>query len=143
MLAELGTVEKAAKKANYTERKGYEILDNPKAISYYFDYLSASVATTDKAMKGLEKLAFGGTGAVGDLLAGKLCQEDLDLFNVSKIRCKEDDVEVTFADRQKALEKLLEYTTQRDSQQEKGGLVQALERSAKAIRDKEEKEIGD
>jgi hypothetical protein len=83
-------------------------------------------------MSGLERLAFGSCNdAVYLVFSEELPPADvisgLDLFNVSEVkRVKGGGVEVKLFDRQKALEKLLEYLNTVDNSKNAASLLQAL-----------------
>ena len=83
-------------------------------------------------MCGLERLAFGSSAdAVKLVLSENVPDEDelgrLNLFNVSEIKkVKGGGVEVKFSDRQKALEKLMEYAGNADRSAAAKSLLNAL-----------------
>jgi hypothetical protein len=81
---------------------------------------------------GFERLAFGNINdavllVFSDELPPPSTISKLDLFNVSELkRVKGGGVEVKIFDRQKALEKMLEYSNSTDSSTTAKGLIEAL-----------------
>lgn len=88
--------------------------------------------TSDYAIKsGLERLAFGRTNDAAELVfAEKITPHKIrqaDLFNVSEIKkVKGGGVEIKFFDRQKALERLIEFNEQLQNRGNAQSLVNAL-----------------
>lgn len=91
-----------------------------------------SSETKNQVMSGLERIAFGDTRDAALLvLSEEPVTEDmlmkLDLFNVSELkRVKGGGVEVKFFDRQKALEKMMEYAGNADQKSAAKSLLNAL-----------------
>lgn len=82
--------------------------------------------------KGLERLAFGVTNdavflVFSEELPPPSTISKLDLFNVSELkRVKGGGVEVKFFDRQKAIEKMLEYSNTSNNNETAKSLIEAL-----------------
>ena len=136
----------AARRAGYAEstaqRRGMELLLRPD-IREELSRQEANGAEPlrRKALAGLRRLAFGGSGALLQMVQGEEGVElrlgELDPFRVSELKVRRGgDVEVKFYDRQRALEKLWEL-----EEEETGGgnaLYEALERSARELGQKPE-----
>lgn len=116
----LGNIRESALKAGFPPETamldGIECMRSPyyrKLISKLYSDLHFS---TDAVMSGLERLAFGNSNdAVFLAFSEDMHSPDvisgLDLFNVSEIKkVKGGGVEVKFFDRQKAIEKMFEFS---------------------------------
>lgn len=135
--AKLGNISEAAVMAGCSRSSalewGMEILKKKKynqLISQLRTIFSSE--TRNQVMSGLERLAFGDTRDAALLvLSEEPVTEDmlmkLDLFNVSELkRVKGGGVEVKFFDRQKALEKMMEYAGSADQRSAAKSLLNAL-----------------
>lgn len=102
-----------------TVRKAVEQADSEKLFS-------------DKAvLSGLERLAFGRTNDAAALVFAEEVTpakiQQADLYNVSEIKkIKGGGVEIKFFDRQKAMEKLAEYSERLNSQSNAKNLVETI-----------------
>ncbi|MBQ8922906.1 MAG: terminase small subunit [Oscillospiraceae bacterium] len=133
-----GNVREAALRSGFSpetaEDEGLRLLENP-ACRRYLAELNAHPALPIQSLviSGLSRLAF---GAVNDAAALAFSDEpltremlaDYDLFHVVSIRRERDKgtVEIKFADRQKAMEKLLECAHASDSSAAAAALLSAL-----------------
>lgn len=133
----LGNIEEAAAAAGCTDEDtfhwGMNILRRKKYRQLILQLRSIfSAESKDQVMCGLERLAFGSSAdAVKLVLSENVPDEDelgrLNLFNVSEIKkVKGGGVEVKFSDRQKALEKLMEYAGNADRSAAAKSLLNAL-----------------
>lgn len=116
----LGNIRESALKAGFPPETamldGIECMRSPyyrKLISKLYSDLRFS---TDAVMSGLERLAFGNSNdavflAFSEDMPSPDVISGLDLFNVSEIKkVKGGGVEVKFFDRQKAIEKMFEFS---------------------------------
>lgn len=132
----LGNVKESAIKAGFSPEtalmEGLECLKRDKFQRVISQLREISSVNGEGIMSGLERLAFGSCNdAVYLVFSEELPPADvisgLDLFNVSEVkRVKGGGVEVKFFDRQKALEKLLEYLNTVDNSKNAASLLQAL-----------------
>ena len=133
----LGNVGEAAVQAGFPREtaleEGMKILRRKK-----YQQLVAQLRTLfaahvrDQVMNGLERLAF---GEAGDGVRLALCEEcpteeelrRMNLFNVSEIKkVKGGGVEVRFFDRQRAMERLMEYAGNADQRTAARSLLSAI-----------------
>lgn len=135
--ARLGNVGEAAVQAGFPPEtaleEGLRILRRKKyqkLVGQLRSLFSAHVR--DLVMNGLERLAF---GEAGDGVRLALCEEcpteeelrRMNLFNVSEIRkVKGGGVEVRFFDRQKAMERMMEYAGNADQRAAARSLLSAI-----------------
>ncbi|MBO5227293.1 MAG: terminase small subunit [Ruminococcus sp.] len=133
----LGNINEAAAAAGCTDEDtfqwGINILRKKKYRQLILQLRSIfSAETKDQVMCGLERLAFGSSAdAVKLVLSEEIPDEqelkEMNLFNVSEIKkVKGGGVEVKFSDRQKALERLMEYAGNSDRSAAAKSLLNAL-----------------
>lgn len=116
-----GNAREAAAKAGFSpnpEQQGLELLSR----DYVVDELKRGIEQEKellkiKALKGLERIAFGSISDAVRLLCSDfpplLDLEDLDLFLISEIKKPKDgSMEIKFFDRLKALEKLMQESNE-------------------------------
>lgn len=135
--AKLGNISEAAVMAGCEREKalvwGINILRKKKYCQLTSELRSLFAAEAkSKVMSGLERLAFGDARDAALLVIGdeQPAEEEirkLDLYNVSEIkRVKGGGVEVKLFDRQKALEKMMEYAGSDDQRAAAKSLLNAL-----------------
>ncbi len=133
----LGNINEAAAAAGCTDEDAFQwginILRKKKYRQLILQLRSIfSAETKDQVMCGLERLAFGSSAdAVKLVLSEEIPDEqelkEMNLFNVSEIKkVKGGGVEVKFSDRQKALERLMEYAGNSDRSAAAKSLLNAL-----------------
>lgn len=112
--------------------EGLRMLSRKQTISAVKAYAEQTVPLAEsEIISGLERLAFGRTNDAAALVFAEEITpyriEHADLFNVSEIKkIKGGGVEIKFFDRQKALEKLAEYTQKQQSAKQAKTLVDAI-----------------
>lgn len=134
--AKLGNVREAAVKAGFPPETalcdGLKILGSRKNRALIEKLMSDTPSAAGLVKAGLERLAFGSSNDAAFLAFSEEipCPEKiagLDLFGVSEIkRVKGGGVEIKLFDRQKALERLYEYDSQKDSSENASNLIRAL-----------------
>lgn len=136
--ASLGSLSEAARRSGLSESDALET-----SQSRGFEQSTerfARVPSAELVLAGLERLAFGAANdAVRLVFSQGLTDEELarlDIFNISEIsRDKNGGVEIRLFDRQKALERLWEYSAGRAERD-------AAERLLNALRGGEDSETG-
>lgn len=133
-----GNVRESALHAGFdpetAEDDGLQMLENPACRAYLTELAEEPVLPIrTRVIAGLYRLAF---GSVNDAAALAFSDEPLtqemlakfDLFHVSSIKRERDKgtVEIKFADRQRAMEKLLECAHASDSSAAAAALLSAL-----------------
>lgn len=132
----LGSVREAAVKAGFASdtalRNGLECLKNPRCRRMISRLREVAEVGGSEIMAGLERLAFGSCNdavylVFSDEMPPASVISGLDLFNVSEVkRVKGGGVEVKLFDRQKALEKMLDFLSCTDSSKNAANLLLAL-----------------
>ena len=135
----LGSVPEAAVHAGADRENafafGMQLLKKP-ACKKYIAELRAALADENNVITGLRRLAFGSCNdaiylAFAEELPPPSVIASLDLFNVAEIkRIKDKGVEIKFADRMKALEKLYELENSFSDNARAESLIGALTASA-------------
>lgn len=124
-LCHYGTVEEASKAAGYTLERGLEVFSRPAVAAAYHQKRQVETSTS-QILTALRRLAL---SPGGELQLGEGPYDSLpllDLFHISKLKVEEKGVEVTFYDRLKALQLLLEYTQEQQVRQQGKQLIEAL-----------------
>jgi phage terminase small subunit len=133
----LGDVAEAAVRAGYPKESAFEegmhlLRQNRYRSLVRQIYTIFSQNMQEHVLSGLERLAFGNTqDAVRLVLADSPPTEEvlarMNLYNIAEIkRDKGGGVEVKFADRQKALEKMMEYAGDADQRAAAKSLLHAI-----------------
>ena len=112
---------------------GTEILRKKKYRQLIFQLRTVfSGEIRDQVMCGLERLAFGSSADAVRLVLSEECPEEhelreMNLYNITEIkRVKGGGVEIKLFDRQKALERLMEYAGNADQRAAAKSLLNAL-----------------
>lgn len=111
--------------------EGLRMLSKKQTQTAVKQYSQSASFSEAEIISGLERLAFGRTNDAAALVFAEEITsyriEHADLFNVSEIKkIKGGGVEIKFFDRQKALEKLAEYTEKQQSAKQAKTLVDAI-----------------
>lgn len=132
----LGNIRESAVKAGFPPETamldGIECMRSPSCQKLISKLYSDLYCNTKGIMSGLERLAFGNSNdavflAFSDDLPSPDVISGLDLFNVSEIKkVKGGGVEIKLFDRQKALEKMLEFANSCDSSGIADSFINAL-----------------
>ena len=132
----LGNPTEAARRAGCppetAELDGLELLHSAYCRSY-LKRLDAQPALPLRSLviAGLARLAFGAANDAARLAFAETCDDEtlrsLDLFHVASIRHDRNGFEVKLADRQRAMEKLLECADDADSRSAAVSLLAALQ----------------
>lgn len=136
----LGNVAEAAVKAGFESRtalvEGIKALEQSSCQQLIRKLYNASCSASALIIEaGLERLAFGNSNdaaflAFSEELPSNSTLSNLDLFNVSEMkRVKGGGVEIKLFDRQKALERLFDYSNSVDVNNSATKLIHALQNS--------------
>lgn len=128
----LGNPSEAAARAGCPPDDALKLLTLPSCRSYLETLVrQPALPLQNLVIAGLSRLAFGSANDAVKLAFSDGCPSDeqlaeLDLFSVSEIKCDKNGVSIRLADRQKALEKLLECVGSADADAAANALLSAL-----------------
>ncbi|MCM1227195.1 MAG: terminase small subunit [Clostridium sp.] len=134
--ARLGNIFEAALKSGFPPETaladGIEIMNQAKYRKLIESFMQKNVTPESAVMTGLERLAFGRANdaallVFSDEMPTSEQIDSLDLFNVSEMKkVKGGGVEIKLFDRQKALERIYEYSFDKSASAAAENLIEAL-----------------